>query len=103
MVPGCGGLPCPGEAGQKGRQVLTRIFATAVLLLAAAVVASLWMRRSHRRQPSVQLGRFEAARAVTNRWAADPDSTPAPLRDYLHKQRGREQSPDDTEDTGGPR
>lgn len=79
---------------EKEPRVLTTGVVVVCVVLAAAVLASLWLRHGRGRDPSDQVSAFEAARAVTSRWSADPDTTPAPLRDYLHGQR-REQSPDD--------
>lgn len=61
----------------------------AVVLLAAAVFAL----RPPRSQGGDQVDAFAAARAVTNRWSADPSSTPRPLRDFLTEQRGAAAQP----------
>jgi hypothetical protein len=69
---------------------------TTVLLIAAVVVASLIAaRRWTHRTAAVrrdQVAAFTRARAVTNTWSADPQSTPAPLREYLARLR-REEPP----------
>ena len=62
-----------------------------VLLLVALVVASAVAARRWATRPSVvrrdQVAAFTRARAVTNTWSADPQSTPAPLKEYLARQR----------------
>lgn len=57
-----------------------------VLLVGAAVAAYHWLPRG---RPGVlnQVDAFQTAREVTNRWSADPGTTPAPLRDYLRSQQ----------------
>ncbi|HUR51414.1 MAG TPA: hypothetical protein VMZ11_04755 [Mycobacteriales bacterium] len=62
-----------------------------VLLIAAAAVASVLAARRWVHRPSAvrreQVTAFTRARAVTNTWSADPSTTPAPLREYLARQR----------------
>lgn len=62
-----------------------------VLLLVALVVASAVAARRWTTRASVvrrdQVAAFTRARAVTNTWSADPQSTPAPLKEYLARQR----------------
>lgn len=63
---------------------------TALLLVVAFGLAGVatyrWLPRG---RPGVlrQVDSFQAAREVTNRWSADPSTTPAPLRDYLRSQQ----------------
>ena len=68
------------------------------VLIAAAVVASLIAARRWAHRPSAvrrdQVDAFTRARAVTNTWSADPQSTPAPLREYLARMRREESEPD---------
>jgi hypothetical protein len=62
-----------------------------VLLLVALVVAFVVAARRWTTRASAvrrdQVAAFTRARAVTNTWSADPQSTPAPLRDFLARQR----------------
>jgi hypothetical protein len=71
---------------------------TTVLLIAAAVVASLIAARRWAHRPSAlrrdQVEAFTRARAVTNTWSADPQSTPAPLREYIARLRREERPPE---------
>lgn len=64
-----------------------------LVFVAALVVATL--RSSGGGSPLSEVGRFAAAREVTNRWSDDPSSTPGPLRDYLSQQRPAPVEPDD--------
>ena len=51
-----------------------------------------------------QVGTFEAARAMTNRWSQDPGTTPQPLRDFVdaERRRGEPDAPITAEDAGSP-
>jgi hypothetical protein len=70
---------------------------TIVLLIAVAVVAALIAaRRWHTRPTAVrrdQVAAFTRARAVTSTWSEHPETTPAPLQEYLAS-LGREHQPD---------
>jgi hypothetical protein len=70
---------------------------TTVLLIAIAVVASLIAARRWSSRPSAlrrdQVEAFTRARAVTSTWSEHPESTPAPLQEYLAS-LGREQHPE---------
>lgn len=70
----------------------------AVLVVAVLAVAGyVWSTRT--RSGGVdQVDSFAAARAMTNRWSEDPDSTPQPLRDFLNAERRRTQAPAEAED-----
>lgn len=45
--------------------------------------------------PRDQVDAFTRARDVTNTWSADPQATPAPLKDFLASQRRPQQEPED--------
>lgn len=68
-----------------------------VALVAASVVAA---RRfgliGAGHSPRDQVDAFTKARAVTNLWSADPQATPAPLKEYLAQQQ--HETPAATED-----
>lgn len=71
---------------------------TTLLLLAlvAASVLAAW-RFGPLRAPSSprdQVDAFTRARSVTNTWSADPQTTPAPLKDFLARQQQGRQDPD---------
>ena len=72
---------------------MTAVVVVGVLVLLAALVAVRWMPRGG--GVVSQVDSFAAARAVTNRWSADPTSTPQPLRDYLSGQQQGEADPPD--------
>ena len=78
-------------------RLLTGLVVVGVVVLAVAVAFAM-LRRSG--GPESQVDRFEAARAVTNRWSIDPTSTPAPLRDYLAG-RPEQPAPDEAREAGG--
>jgi hypothetical protein len=63
---------------------------TLLMMALAAVGAALagwaWLPRG-RNRPLDQVDAFTVARSVTNRWSADPESAPAPVRDYLAQQQ----------------
>ena len=56
-----------------------------VLVVVALLAVGGWFawRSVGRASPLSEVGRFSAAREVTNRWSSDPSSTPKPLQDYL--------------------
>ena len=56
-----------------------------VLAVVALLAVGGWFawRSVGRASPLSEVGRFSAAREVTNRWSSDPSSTPKPLQDYL--------------------
>ena len=61
-----------------------------VLIAVAAVAVALAARRWLTRPSAVRRDQVEAftrARAVTNTWSVDPQSTPAPLKEYLARVR----------------
>ena len=58
------------------------------LVVVSAAVAVLWAARSSARTRD-QVEAFKRARAVTNTWSERPESTPAPLREYLAQQHRR--------------
>lgn len=70
------------------------------LLIVALVAASLlaaW-RFGLLRTPSSprdQVDAFTRARSVTNTWSADPQTTPAPLKDFLARQQQARQEPEE--------
>ncbi len=59
-----------------------------VLVVVALLAVGGWFawRSVGRASPLSEVGRFSAAREVTNRWSSDPTSTPKPLQDYLIEQ-----------------
>jgi hypothetical protein len=61
-------------------------FLMVVALVTAAVAAYRWLPRGRTGVVS-QVDAFQQAREVTNRWSADPSTTPQPLRDYLRSQQ----------------
>jgi len=73
-------------------------------LLLLAVVSAMTVRGRVGRVD--QVGTFEAAREMTNRWSQDPSSTPKPLRDFVEAERRRGNSEPDAptvaEDAGSP-
>ena len=63
---------------------------TALLITALVVASALAYLRWGARSgvaPRDQVDAFTRARQMTNTWAADPGTTPAPLREYLASQR----------------
>ena len=42
------------------------------------------------RRPRTDLDRFAAARELTSRWAADPTTSPAPIKDIARRARDNE-------------
>ena len=69
-----------------------------VLLITALVVASAlaflrWGVRTGTARRD-QVDAFTRARHMTNTWAADPGTTPAPLREYLAGQHKRSEEPE---------
>ena len=66
------------------------------LLVASAAAARRWLLPHMPTTPRDQVDAFTRARAVTQRWADDPQATPAPLKDYL----ARQQHPEETEQAG---
>jgi hypothetical protein len=65
----------------------------AVIALGSLVAAARWVRPRQAVSARNQVDAFTRARAVTNRWSADPATTPAPLRDYLAQQQRAAQEP----------
>jgi hypothetical protein len=61
------------------------------LVVASAAVAVMWAVRSGARTRD-QVEAFKKARAVTNTWSERPETTPAPLREYLAQQHRREEA-----------
>jgi len=56
------------------------------LLVGSAAAARRWLLPHMPTTPRDQVDAFTRARAVTQRWADDPQATPAPLKDYLARQ-----------------
>lgn len=59
-----------------------------IVLIGALIVASVVAARRFglvrpANSPRDQVDAFTRARAVTNLWSADPQTTPAPLKEYL--------------------
>lgn len=65
---------------------MTALLITA-LVVASAVAARKWLIPYLPSTPRDQVDAFTRARAVTQRWADDPQATPAPLKDFLALQR----------------
>ena len=59
----------------------------AALVVTSAVAARRWLLPHLPTTPRDQVEAFRRARAVTQRWADDPQATPAPLKEYLAQQR----------------
>jgi hypothetical protein len=68
-----------------------------VLVLSIAGVAATlrWLRPRSPVSPKDQVEAFTRARAMTTRWSADPGTTPAPVKEFIREQSGkqREESP----------
>lgn len=83
------------------------------LLIVALVAASAYATKRFGllRAPSTprdQVDAFTRARSVTNTWSADPQATPAPLKEFLasqHKPRPSTEDPSEEPEDGatGPR
>jgi hypothetical protein len=71
---------------------------TALLITALVVASALALLKWGIRpggSPRDQVDAFTRARRMTNTWAADPGTTPAPLQEYLADQKRRhEEEPD---------
>jgi hypothetical protein len=78
---------------------VTAVVVAGAVVLLAALAAARWMPRGTGGVVS-QVDSFAAARAVTNRWSADPTSTPQPLRDYLSGQQQQDEPPPAEPDAG---
>jgi hypothetical protein len=58
----------------------------AVLVGTSVYAARRWVMPFAPTNPRDQVDAFTRARAVTRRWAEDPQATPAPLKEYLAQQ-----------------
>jgi hypothetical protein len=58
------------------------------LVVVLAAVSVFWALRSGARARD-QVEAFKRARAVTSTWSERPETTPAPLREYLAQQHAR--------------
>lgn len=70
-------------------------FLLIVALVAASFLAA--KRFGLLRAPSTprdQVDAFTRARAVTNTWSADPQATPAPLKEFLARQERKAEEPE---------
>jgi hypothetical protein len=70
---------------------------TALLITALVVASALAFLKWGFRpggSPRDQVDAFTRARRMTNTWAADPDTTPAPLREYLADQQRQHEEPE---------
>ena len=66
---------------------MTIVLVVIACVLAVLAIGGAYRWRVGRASPLDDVGRFSAAREVTNRWSTDPSSTPKPLQDYLDAQR----------------
>lgn len=70
---------------------------TALLITALVVASALAYLKWGVRPggaPRDQVDAFTRARRMTNTWAADPGTTPEPLRQYLAQQHAQAEEPD---------
>jgi hypothetical protein len=70
---------------------------TALLITALVVASALAFLKWGIRpggSPRDQVDAFTRARRMTNTWAADPGTTPAPLREYLADQQRKQEEPE---------
>lgn len=71
---------------------------TALLITALVVASALAFVKWGVRPgtgPRDQVDAFTRARRMTNTWAADPGTTPAPLREYLAGQNQQHEEPEE--------
>ena len=61
------------------------------LVVVSVAAAVLWAARSGARARD-QVEAFKRARAVTNTWSERPETTPAPLREYLAQQHRQQEA-----------
>ena len=76
---------------------MTNVLLIAALVVASAAAARRWLLPHLPTTPRDQVEAFSRARDMTQRWAEDPQTTPAPLKQYLADQRRKESKDDDPE------
>lgn len=76
-----------GGAGEGKAPAVLNVLLVTALVVSSIVAARRWLLPHLPATPRDQVDAFTRARAVTQRWAEDPQATPAPLKEYLARQR----------------